>query len=461
MSMNTELLQFLDGTLVPEREAELLHRLSVSPERRDLLRSFINQQVLFQRDRNSIAVPYAAEQKLWARLGGMMPPLAETAAAPTAAVIETAATTASRTGVFSSVFSAASIAVICLLIGLGSGYFAGKNSIGNSPVGRTLSPSVTTNETSNIDNISPIGPISQIQNIKSIHSFSKSHNTSQSNSGAPLKNNISQNVNDVNENIINGGIAINNSTEETIANTLYQISTVAPKQIALTNFNSPYVRDPNQYWEHSLFTSEAQTPQKTFLQKWEFYFNEGIGKQFPNNTATNVSMPVVTNSSISALFQPFANTSGIASHIWFGGSFGTANVTMKKFSIVQIDPIDPKKGFAMAADLVHVQTSYIGGLLQFRIPGGAKWAGTITGMASASSAGMISGVELGGHFEATSNFGIVAGVRGTYLSYNLDAQQQQVIQQGVSAFGIPTPVASQTKQQSYNLEISSGIFFHF
>src|SRR6478752_5390184 len=75
MSMNTELLQFLDGTISPDAEAELLHRMSVSPERRDVLRSFINQQALFQRDRNSIAVPYAAEQKLWARLGGLMPPM--------------------------------------------------------------------------------------------------------------------------------------------------------------------------------------------------------------------------------------------------------------------------------------------------------------------------------------------------------------------------------------------------
>jgi len=44
MSMNTELLQFLDGTLAPDREAELLHRLSVSPERRELLRSYFKQQ---------------------------------------------------------------------------------------------------------------------------------------------------------------------------------------------------------------------------------------------------------------------------------------------------------------------------------------------------------------------------------------------------------------------------------
>lgn len=126
MSMNTELLQFMDGTLAPDQEAELLHRLSVSPERREILRSFYNMKTLLERDRNSIAVPYAAEQKLWASLGQMMPPIARDAAAPTAAVLETAATTASHSGFFNSTFTAASVAVICLLIGLGSGYFAGK-----------------------------------------------------------------------------------------------------------------------------------------------------------------------------------------------------------------------------------------------------------------------------------------------------------------------------------------------
>src|SRR5690349_14529897 len=98
MSMTTELLQFLDGTLSPDAEAELLHRMSVSPERRNLLRSFINQQALFQRDRNSIAVPYSAEQKLWARLGEMMPPLVQNAAAPSA--VGTAIATVPHTGIF-------------------------------------------------------------------------------------------------------------------------------------------------------------------------------------------------------------------------------------------------------------------------------------------------------------------------------------------------------------------------
>jgi hypothetical protein len=460
MSMNTEILQFLDGTLAPDSEAELLHRLSVSPERRDLLRSFINQQVLFQRDRNSIAVPYAAEQKLWAQLGTMMSPLMENAAAPAAAAIETAATTASRTGIFNSVFSAASVAVICLLLGLGAGFYAGKNSntnslITNAPAMQTGSPSLTTNE--NLGNIAPTGSISNKANVRNNHPMGESQNIFAPIPGAPLENNVPQNIN--NENIANADNT-NNINGDAIANSaLPEISMVVPKQIGENNFNAPLVRDPNQYWEHSPFSNDDQMVQKTFLQKWEFYFNEGIGKQFPNNAATNVSMPVITNSSISALFQPFANSSGGLSRFWGGGSFGTANVTMKKFRIAQKDPLDPKSGYEMVSDLVHVQTTYLGGLLQYRIPVSRKVAFTVAGTAAGSSAGTILGGEIGAHYDATSDVGIVVGVRGTHLSYNVDAQQQQVIAQGITSFGVTA--AAQTTQPSYNFEISSGIYFHF
>ena len=468
MSMNTELLQFMDGTLAPEQEAELLHRLSVSPERREILRSFFNMKVLLERDRNSIAVPYAAEQKLWARLGGLMPPAMQNAAVP--AVIETAATSVSRTGIFSTAFSVAAVAVICLLVGLGSGFFVGKNTTApnviaeSSPAGQTLSPSLVMSETPDVGKIRPMGRMADpISTLKHTHSRGESQNTFAPNPGAPLDIGAGANASPANANAdpANADREISKAKTESL-NTYADISSVTPKQMPETSFNSPNVRDPNHYWEHSPFSMEEQGPQKTFLQKWEFYVNfPSIGKQFPNNTATNVSMPIVTNQSIGASYQPWDNSRSIFRNVWFGLTLGTANVTQRKYSILQKDPSDPKQGYEMAADLVHVQTSYIGGLLQYRIPIGAKWAGTITGMGAPSSAGTLWSAELGAHYEATSNFGIVAGVRGTYLSYNLDLQQQQVIAQGVSAFGIPAPVASQTKQQSYNLEISSGIYFHF
>src|SRR5438309_5797386 len=73
MTLNERILDFLDGSLPPDDEAELLHTLSVSPEKRDLLRSFMKQDALLAGDRASLAIPYRAEQGLWAKLDAVMP----------------------------------------------------------------------------------------------------------------------------------------------------------------------------------------------------------------------------------------------------------------------------------------------------------------------------------------------------------------------------------------------------
>ncbi|MDP4229613.1 MAG: hypothetical protein Q8916_04315 [Bacteroidota bacterium] len=460
--MNTELLQFLDGTLAPDREAELLHRLSVSPERRELLRSYFKQQELFQRDRNSIAVPYAAEQKLWAQLGEMMPPVMQNAAAPSAAILESAATT-SRTGLFSSAFSVASVAVICLLIGLGAGFFAGKNSNSSNAIaenGMARSTALTPTAqmpaaiAGNTESNSATTQTLRNSSAKHHSPFNAAHLTSMQNSGAPLVSEISA---EASSNVANGDLEVSNAKPEPV-NAFADISSVTPKLIAQPK-DLASIGEQDRFHALTPFDREESNPQKSFIQKWEFYFNEGIGKQFPNNSATNVSMPVVTNSSVSALFQPFANETSFISKVWGGATFGTANVTMKKFRIAQKDALDPKKGYEMVADLVHVQTTYGGALLQYRIPAWKKLALTITGTAAGSSAGMILGGEIGAHYDATSDVGISVGLRGTHLSYNIDAEQQQVIAQGVSSFGIPA--ATQTTQPSYNFEINSGIYFHF
>ncbi|MFI5264369.1 MAG: hypothetical protein ACHQM6_07635 [Candidatus Kapaibacterium sp.] len=461
--MNTELLQFMDGTLAPEQEAELLHRLSVSPERREILRSFFNMKVLFERDRNSIAVPYAAEQKLWASLGQMMPPMVQTGAAPTAAVLETAATTATRTGFFNRTFTAASVAVLCLLIGLGSGYFAGKSSntenvitvnpAGLNPVERTLSPSGSQSA------IAPSTTTTLRNSIaKHTTSFHAAHHTSDIISGAPLDETI------VNPNTSNADIAFTNSAAATVDEqvadpALSQISSVTPKQIAGPNIDVAHVHDPSQFSLRSPFDiGELDVqPQKNFIQKFEFYFNEGIGKQFPNNAATNVSMPVVTNSSISALFQAFANTPGILSHFWAGGSFGTANVTQKKLRL-DLDPI--QKNYVMVGDLVHVQTTWYGGMLQYRVPLSRVIALTFAGSIGNSSVGSILGGEIGAHVDASNEVGFVVGFRGTHFSYSVDQQQQALLNQGV-ALGLSVPANVTGNQLSYNFEISSGIYLHF
>ena len=445
MSTNTELLQFLDGSLHPEQEAELLHRLSVSPERREMLRSFINQQSLFQRDRNVIAVPFAAEQKLWARLGQIMPVAVQNAAAPTAAVVETAVATASRTGIFSSVYSVASLVVLCLLIGLGSGFFVGKNSTNES--GATFDRAIN-------------APVLNFANSIDHHLFSKSDISFRTNShrfhisGAPHTIDLSSNIDQPS---IKNSITTTSAPDDVMStnSALPQVSKVLPMELAASALLNGDLRDPASFRERSPFSSQESSPTKNFIQRFEFYFNEGIGKQFPNNTATNVSMPVVTNSSIAAYYQPLSSIP----NLWIGATFGTANVTEKKFSIGQTDPLVANSQLEMKADLIHVQTSYIGGMLQYRIPISHKVAITTTATAASASLGLIYGGEVGIHYDATNDVGLVLGLRGTHFSYNPDAEQKQVIAQGIKDFGEPAAVKS--NQPSYNVEISSGIYFHF
>ncbi|MEI8135136.1 MAG: hypothetical protein WCH46_08710 [bacterium] len=457
MNINTELLQFLDGTISPDAEAELLHRLSVSPERRDILRSFINQQVLFQRDRNSIAVPYAAEQKLWARLGEIMPPVLQQAAP---AVVE-APIVVTNTPMFRSVYAVASIVVMSLLVGLGSGYFVGKNSVtainANSAVTstavinasqptRSLASESTPNSTEILNNLSA---------RRETRHFANASSGSMNNSlaEAPLSRTADANS-------ISANPAVAEEKPTAIATPMIPTST--PKGVLISSTGTDnIVGEHRQAFSFGNVDAEDETPQKPFLQRFEFYFNDAIGRQYPNNNATNVSMAVMTNQSIAALYQPWDNAHGIGHNVWAGATIGTANVTQKKFSIVQKDPIDPKKGYEMVADLVHVQTTYLGGLLQYRVPVSGLIGIPITGFLTPSAAGMIYGCEVGVHVAAAANFGFVTGLRATYLSYSLDTQQQEVISQGASAFGTPVPVGSGTRQLSKNFELSGGFYFHF
>jgi hypothetical protein len=444
--MNTEILQFLDGTLAPDAEAELLHRLSVSPERRDLLRSFINQQVLFQRDRNTIAVPYAAEQKLWARLGEMMPPLMQNAAAP--AVIEQVAATAPRTGIFNSVFSAASVAVICLLIGLGSGFLVGKNTNTdntNNNLAATAQPlAENTHQAMNAATEAP--KLAAIDN-KTYQSY-KTHNSSNSHkfSEAPLDRETADVMPDA-------------AVKEVSASILPAISAITIEPMAF--INSPDLNEPYMLHTISPFDQDESAPAKTFMQKWEFYFNEGIGKQFPNTNATNVSMPVVTNNAVSALYQPLANSHSFFKNFWVGASFGTANITVKKLRVELEDPLSKNSDYIMVGDLVHTQTTYGGLMLQYRIPEvfrNLALYGTVSG--GLSSAAILGSVELGAHYDATTDVGFVFGVRGTRIGYSLDPSDQKLLSDG-AAKGLKIPAGVGSTPPSYNLEISWGAYFHF
>src|ERR1017187_4097244 len=126
MTLNERILDFLDGSLPPDDEAELLHTLSVSPEKRGLLREFMEQGNLLERDSKSLTVPYQAEQRLWSRLDMLMPieRAATSSVSPVLLPVET-----QTAGFLARAFTASSATVggLMLVAGIGIGFFAGKN----------------------------------------------------------------------------------------------------------------------------------------------------------------------------------------------------------------------------------------------------------------------------------------------------------------------------------------------
>jgi hypothetical protein len=68
MTLEENVLAYLDGSLGEEESAELLHTLSVSPEKRALLEEHLRMTNMLSLGRKPFAVPAAAERELIARL---------------------------------------------------------------------------------------------------------------------------------------------------------------------------------------------------------------------------------------------------------------------------------------------------------------------------------------------------------------------------------------------------------
>src|SRR6185312_13000029 len=63
-----EILAYLDGTLDEGSKEELLHRLSVSPEKRALLESHLKLKEMVAMSQRSVPAPLAAQRALAERL---------------------------------------------------------------------------------------------------------------------------------------------------------------------------------------------------------------------------------------------------------------------------------------------------------------------------------------------------------------------------------------------------------
>jgi hypothetical protein len=199
----------------------------------------------------------------------------------------------------------------------------------------------------------------------------------------------------------------------------------------------------------------GEAPEKSVLERFEFSFNESFGRQFPNTEATNTTLPLITNSAVSVYFQVLPRSE----KLWFGASLGTANVTRKTLTTTnQANSPDPTEE-EVVGEYIHVQTNWMGGFLQYRIPVSASWDLTTTAGYGFATAGQMAIGEIGAHVDVTKDVGFTVGLRGTRLSYDLKGEMTELMDNRKGSLSVPRGVTDATP--SYNLEVATGLFFHF
>jgi hypothetical protein len=454
MTLNERILDFLDGSLPPDDEAELLHTLSVSPEKRGLMRTFMEQRALLERDSKSLTVPYEAEQRLWSRLDMLMPleQGATSSVSPVLLPVET-----QTAGFLARAFTASSATVggFMLVAGIGIGFFAGRNAA--TPVSSNIARSTILREQTPPANTAAQAartrapryaarqsamnvPFGFLPNFPSI-----SLNASQANIIQAPSNNIQPPPADA-------SIPVQQNRDvPTFAAINFKSVDARPIQpVAIADIGGDGSGIKPLFHQ----VQGRPEPGKTILQRFEFQVDESFGRQFPNSVETNVSLPLITNTSLSALFQILPNST----LLWAGGAYGTANVTRKTLFTTAGNQIDPLQD-VLASDTVHSQTSYLAAMAELRLPAFASAELTFTGGYGIASLGQMLFGEIGIHYDVTSTAGIETGIRVLKFTYDLTGEKSAAIASGTSGLVIPNAVASASP--SINTELNCGLFFHF
>ena len=436
MTLDERILHFLDGSLPNEDEAELLHTLSVSPEKRGVLRGFMEQNSLLARDSKALRAPASAEERLWERIDAVMPAPASSAdpSFVPMPVESNAGTIASHS------FRGLSrmISALTLLTGLGIGYFAGARS---APVQTRIvkvvvpAPALATTR--------PAASESSLPARRGLATWSLL--------AAPNE------TTDLPATAPKGHLPSTSEQHAEVA--------LRPEIASLPPQVAPPITPQNRIGGngggikpifHSL--SAVRGPQQSLLQRFELRVDESFGRQFPNNTATNVSWPLITNSSISALFQllPHSNL------VWLGGGYGSASVTTKELSVAQGDPSSPYIPLSqdvLQADTVHKETTYFAAMAELRFPAFAATDLTLGGGYGWASLGRMLFAELGFHYYLSEQVGTQIGLRVMRFTYDLGAEKQAAIESAPGGLAISNAVAS--VGPSFNTELNAGLFFNF
>jgi hypothetical protein len=462
MTANDLILQFLDGSLNSEQEAEFMHILSVSPERRELLRSYMRQRDLFASDMQAITVPYGAEQQLWQRLGMLMP-ISDAAETLTLSdgVTESAPLATTQAGYWKSLATplVTSVVAIALVLGIGIGYTVGNN--GSSTVNTV---------THWIDRPTTMSHSSLTEMSTSQHAYSVRPRGIEKRSSQNLSPTFiaalnlrpqfnSQTPHD------NGGMSrllinyLNNGPKKVEAE-IAQLSSSPSQMESLISEVRPmpmqrsYAGHQDRREPLHLYAESEDAPTKSMLQRFEFSFLESFGRELPSSYSTNITMPILTNAAIGVYFQILPNSNSF----WFGASGGAANFTRKHLTTGPGNPGDPFQE-QMYASYSHTPANWAGAFLQYRLPLFTQADLTFTGGYGLSTAGTMTIGELGLHFDATRDVGFTFGLRGIELNYDLAQEEAATMKAARGPLVIPNGVANSSP--SYNLEVNTGLFFHF
>ncbi len=459
MTLNERILDFLDGSLPAEDEAELLHTLSVSPEKRSVLREFMEQDSLVARDSKTLSVPYETEQRLWARLGEVMPESKE--ATPLLVPAESSiAGDASNTGFFAHALRGASVLVsaLALFAGIGIGYFAGAHTAAVPTQPATVQLPAT-HEISTASTLTTFHgnrgiarrTMGNASRLHTMHVPTMAGHPALASMTIPALALVTPNP--------TYGLDWTHLSEEASppvapqepAISQAQVRSISP--IAMNDIGGDGARFSGikPRFHH---IQPLREPSPSFLQRFEFRLDEGVGKEFPNNNETNISQPVITNTSISAFFQvlPHSNV------LWAGIGYGSENVTRKNLFVQPGDPIDPSQQ-VLNADTVHAQTGYFAGMAELHLPAFASTDLIFQAGYGLASIGQIMFGEIGLHYNISNRVGTHVGLRVLRYSYNLNGQEANAIQSGTSGLAISNAVVASTP--SFNTELDAGLFFHF
>ncbi len=437
MTLNERILDFLDGSLPADDEAELLHTLSVSPEQRTMLRGFIEQRTLLARDAKSLSVPYAAEQRLWARMDQVL---------PIAATEDTGTVIVPLGSSGAGFFARATIGVVMLLAGIGIGYFAWHS----QPV-----TGLVTKDAAQVSTVTPNSSDLAVSNgSKEADLSDESHGTHGINKTASHSALALQEV--TNQEVVQQPSAplvqqfASNSDDNAVPVTPVTAVVNAPAITPADNIGGDGSVVGIKPILHYMRTPREENG--SILSRFEFRFDESLGRQYPNNPSSIVSQPTLTNLSLTTFFQVFPHSD----LLWAGLSGGYAYIARKG---VFSEAISPSQA-TLASDTASSQTRYGAVLAELRLPAFDRADMTFTAGYGLATLGQMMFGEVGLHFDLSNEAGIQCGLRVLQFTYNLKADEAAAIaSSGTNSVSVPNDITS--VKPSINAELNVGLFFHF